>query len=372
MRRLSFLLIPSLLACASGGGAGAGEPAQPAPGAQAATTPPAPNLPWAVKTREHVDLWLHGYAMLTSDTSRIPLFRRGYREAMTVAKNRGNVLSKLDAEREKLAARLATHPDLVNGQFLPLYFGSWTDMRRYLQIFLQANGDPRAAPSQDAAQAIALIAQSFPAGGDREWLRVFVQALDNESELFYHSWWVARQRDRAPTLAAVDSIWQKVARPKIQRFLNNTQQTDGEVLLSFALDGEGRTVAATKRQNVVTVGFPETPADAAEAVYVIAHEVVGNLASQAVSDNTTPAEKRSGAQGRYQSHAAIIAGYLLLQKTLPQLADGYARYYLRAANANTGINPGASPGPTLEGQFPIPQLMRESIARQIDVVLGGI
>ena len=72
----------------------------------------------------------------------------------------------------------------------------------------------------------------------------------------------------------------------------------------------------------MTVGFPETPAAAAEAIYVIAHEVVGNMAAQAVSDNTTPAEKRSGAVGRYQSHAAIVAGYLLLQKSAPDLADG--------------------------------------------------
>ena len=41
-----------------------------------------PDAVWPTSTREHVDLWLHGYALLTSDTARIPFFRRGYRQQM--------------------------------------------------------------------------------------------------------------------------------------------------------------------------------------------------------------------------------------------------------------------------------------------------
>src|SRR3712207_7510875 len=38
---------------------------------------------------------------------------------------------------------------------------------------------------------------------------------------------------RSPALAAADSVWQRVARPALQRFLNNTKQRDGELLLSL-------------------------------------------------------------------------------------------------------------------------------------------
>jgi hypothetical protein len=362
--RTARLVVPAALAlllsaCSSGGASGGGASPSASTGAQPT---PAPYAPWGVKTREHVDLWLHSYALLTNDTSSPPLFRRDYRTTMTVTKNRANVLTGLDANREKLAARLATNPDLINGQFLPLYFGSWPEMKKYIEIFVQVNGDPRGAPSQDAAQAIALIAGSFPSAGDREWLRLFSQSVDNESERFYHSYWVQQQRDRTPTLAAVDSLWQK-QRPKFQRFLNNTQQADGELLLSLPLDGEGRTVSATKRQNVVTVAFPDRPGVAAEAIYVFAHEVVGALVAQAVNDNTSPAERRSGVAARYQSNGALIAGHLLLQKVAPELAAGYSRYYLGAVGSSA---------PTLDAQFPLPELMRTSIARQIEIVLGGI
>src|SRR5690606_20108826 len=33
---------------------------------------------WNLEIREHVDLWLHGYAMLSPYESTLPFFRRGY------------------------------------------------------------------------------------------------------------------------------------------------------------------------------------------------------------------------------------------------------------------------------------------------------
>ena len=70
-----------------------------------------------------------------------------------------------------------------------------------------------------------------------------------------------------------------------------------------------------------------------------------------------------------QSAAAVRTGYLLLQRTAPDLADGYARYYLRSANASASAT---DPGATLASVFPLPDPLREAIVRQLDVVLGGI
>src|ERR1700704_6259335 len=78
---------------------------------------------WPVKTREHVDLWLHGFAMLQEDTTFVPFFKRGYGTDMIVLKNRANVVTQLDANHDKLRARLTTNPQLVNAQFVPLSFG---------------------------------------------------------------------------------------------------------------------------------------------------------------------------------------------------------------------------------------------------------
>jgi hypothetical protein len=48
--------------------------------------------------------------------------------------------------------------------------------------------------------------------------------------------------------------------------------------------------------------------------------------------------------------------------------DGYARFYLRAAGVSTTGDAQAA----LVREFPLPDLIREAINRQIDAVLGGI
>jgi len=59
---------------------------------------------------------------------------------------------------------------------------------------------------------------------------------------------------------------------------------------------------------------------------------------------------------------------MLLQKIAPELVTGYATYYLRSANRTPGPNPVS----TLATVFPLPENMRDAIAKQLDVVLGGI
>ena len=327
-----------------------------------------PGIIWGVRTREHVDLWLHGFALLQEDTTFVPFFRRGYGTDMTVLKNRANVVTQLDANRDRLRARLTTNPQLINAQFVPLSFASWNELTQVVDLFVRANGDPRAASSQEQANAIAFLAAYFQTGADRDWLRLFVQSLNDESTKFYHSYWLQQQRERANVLDLVDTLWQRTYRPRMQRFLNNTQQAQGTVLLSLPLDGEGRSLTNGKQSNTITVTFPDRPNDAVEAIYVIAHEVVGGIAATAVSDNITPEQRRTGLGERYQSSAAVRAGAMLLQRTAPESLDGYMRYYLRAVNRPVGSNLTA----TFTSTFSIPDTIRDALTRQLDVVLGGI
>jgi len=327
-----------------------------------------PGVVWPVKTREHVDLWLHGFAMLQEDTTFVPFFRRGYTTDMTVLKNRANVVTQLDANRERLRARLALNPQLINAQFVPLSFASWSDLSQAADLFVRANGDPRAASSQGQAAAIAFLAAYFQTGADRDWLRLFVQSLNDESSRFYHSYWLQQQRERSNVLELVDTLWQRSYRPRMQRFLNNTQLAQGEILLSLPLDGEGRSLTNGKQANTLTVMFPQRPNDAVEAIYVIAHEAVSAIAATAVSDNITPEQRRAGLGERYQSAAAVRGGALLIQRTSPEILDGYMRYYLRSVNRPVGSNVQS----TFTTTFAIPDTIRDALNRQLDVVLGGI
>ena len=306
--------------------------------------------------------------MLQEDTTFVPFFRRGYGTEMTVLKNRANVVTQLDANRDRLRARLATNPQLINAQFVPLNFSSWTELASTVDLFVRANGDPRAASSQPQANAIAFLAAYFQTGPDRDWLRLFVQSLTDESSRFYHSYWLQQQRERANVLELADTLWQRTYRPRMQRFLNNTQQAQGDILLSLPLDGEGRTQTNGTRSNTITVTFPARPNDAIEAIYVIAHETVGSIASTAVSDNITPEQRRTGLGERYQSSAAVRGGAMLIQRTSPELLDGYMRYYLTAVNRPAGSNLQS----TFTSTFTIPDTIRDALTRQLDVVLGGI
>jgi hypothetical protein len=345
--------------CASGGGGGTVTDGGPGP---------SPGVVWPVKTREHVDLWLHGFALLQEDTTFVPFFKRGYSTNMIVLKNRANVVTQLDANRDRLRSRLGLNPQLINAQFVPLSFASWTDLSQTVDLFVRAQGDPRAASSQEQASAIAFLAAYFQTGADRDWLRLFVQSLNDESSKFYHSYWVQQQRERSNVLELVDTLWQRTYRPRMQRLLNNTQQAQGEILLSLPLDGEGRSLTSGKQANTLTVTFPDRPNDAIEAIYVIAHEAVGGLAGTAVSDNITPEQRRTGVAERYQSSAAVRGGALLLQRTSPEILDGYMRYYLRSVNRPVGANVQA----TFTSTFALPDTIRDALVRQLEVVLGGI
>jgi len=353
-------------ACASTGGGPGGTVTAGAPTPD--QTVGRPQVTWGIKVREHVDLWLHGYALLQEDTTFVPFFKRGYGTEMTVLKNRANVVTQLDANRDKLRARLAVNPQLINAQFVPLNFSSWNELTQTVDLFVRANGDPRAASSQQQAAAIGFLAAYFQTGPDRDWLRLFVQSLNDESTRFYHSYWVQQQREKSNVLELADTLWQRTYRPRMQRFLNNTQQGNGDILLSLPLDGEGRTQTNGNRSNIMAVAFPDRPNDAVEAIYVIAHEAVGQLAGTAVTDNITPEQRRSGLGERYQSAAAVRGGALLIEKTSPQILDGYMRYYLRSVNRPVGSNVRT----TFESTFSIPDTIRDALSRQMDVILGGI
>jgi len=366
VRAFAVAAVAALVAaCASVGGGSGGTVTAGGPTGQNVGRP---DVTWPMKVREHVDLWLHGYAMLQEDTTFVPFFRRGYGTEMTVLKNRANVVTQLDANRDRLRARLAVNPQLINAQFVPLNFASWNDLTSTVDLFIRSNGNPRAASSQQQANAIAFLAAYFQTGPDRDWLRLFVQSLTDESNRFYHSYWQQQQRERGNVLELADTLWQRTYRPRMQRFFSNTQQTQGEILLSLPLDGEGRTQTNGTRSNPITVTFPDRPNDAVEAIYVIAHEAVGQLAATAVRDNITPEQGRAGLGERYQSAAAVRGGALLIQRTSPEILDGYMRYYLRSVNRPVGSNVQS----TFTSTFAIPDTIRDAIARQLDVVLGGI
>ena len=351
----------ALAACASSG------PGDPLPAPTPAVAGQA-GVTWPINTRQHIDLWLHGFALIADDTGRVPMFKRGYASRIAENKSRSNVQTSLDVNRDRLRARYATNRELVNAQFLAMRFGSWEDLRQAIDLFLRAEGDPGRAGDRLAQEIIATFAQTFSTAADREWLRLFALSLNDENERFFASWWTQRQTDLAPVRDRIQSLWTTTYLSRFQPFLNNTQQQGGEWLLSLPVNGEGRSFTFEKRSNIIVGTMPESRDAAPDAIYVFAHEAVYGMATSAVTDNTTPNDRRSGVTDAFISAAAVRAGYLLLERIAPDLAPGYARYYLREAAAPATGDLGAA----LMNAFPLPEGIREAINRQLVVILGGI
>lgn len=324
---------------------------------------------WPVKSREHVDLWLHGFALLMDDTATVPLFARGYAQHVTVEKNRRAVYTALDSLRPSLLATLRQRPVLEGAQFVALYFGSWTELRQGFEYFRRAEGEPRNVSDRDAQLVVAVLAEQFPRKEDREFALRFVQALADEQARFHHAWWLEEQRARGAGLAAFDSLWQAKWRPALQPYLNHTQQATGDLLLVRALGGEGRAVPARQNLSQYAVAWPATADSAEVALFTFVHEAAGAVAAVAVNDHLTPAQQREGLGARLMATALVRGGAMLAAKVEPAMAERYARWYLAQAGRPV---PATGALEALAAAFPMPAEMIASMQRQVDLGFTGI
>ena len=330
-----------------------------------------PNGPWPIKTREHVDLWLHGYALVTADTSQVPLFRRGYRDSMIVVRNLARSASRLDTTMAALQQTMAATPALLNGQFYPLHFSNFGTLRVSVQQLTQSKGDLKSIRDRDQQQLVALAANYFGTQPMREFAEQLSVSLESESQRFFHANWLDVQRTRAPVLARADSLWRTAWFPKLSGFLRGTGQRNGEIIVSAVVEGEGRTITASAAGGPsMVVTLPPSLDRTTEVLYGIVHEAVGTFAAAAVTENITPRQKSAGMGDGLQTAAALRAGALLLQRTLPGEVEGYARFYLRAMGRPMPAS--GSARSALETALPLPQDMLDTMKKQLDLYLGGL
>jgi hypothetical protein len=353
--------------------------AEPAPAAPSISQEVIGQTPWPVKTRYVVDLWLHGLAMLSTDTSRTPPFRRDYRDAMIVAKNSRNILTQLDQNAEMLQHGLRVNPRLMDGARLALREGSWEEMGNDIAAFLTSGADSasgkkrpsvlttwKRAPrtSQETSEMMAALGAIYRTDADREWLKTFALSLTDEHSKFYEQYWREQQRALRPALAAADSQISQRYLKQFRSYLRGVQLQTGEVLLSLPLGGEGRSIL--EGQHSIAIGFPASPDSSLDAVYELAHEIVSPVAEQAVRERIAPAEFRSGIGAQLESPAKVRGGAMLLQRAVPELVAGYERHYLAEARITSG---GADLDSVFVRAFPLRQSIIDGMDQRLDEVL---
>ncbi len=329
---------------------------------------PSLSAQWSLATREPVDVWLHGYALVHDDSSAVPLYRRGYRADVAAAKGAASVVTDLDVNVDKLRETMRAVPSLMGGQFLALEFVTWGDMRSAIQLWLDTEGDPRRLRTPDDLNRAGKVAAYFPDARSRDWLRLFVLGLDDEYTKYFRATWATEQAARAATLGAAQRIWRDSLYPSLRTFLGNSQLGGGTIVPSFVLGGEGRTVTPSRATNVITTGLPASDTAAWGIAYVFVHEAASTVAAAAVRDHTTPAQQRSGEAEAYSAVALVRGGALLLEKAMPNKVEDYMRFYLTAAGKPVAGEVRAAFAAT----FALPAPMLAGIKAQIDIVWGGI
>lgn len=341
----------------------------PAP-ARRSEPPAIPLARWPIKTASHVDLWLHAFAMLSEDTVTVPTFRLGYRDSLTVVKNRANVLTLLDTSRPVLAKRLRAAPGYLQAQTLAFAFDSWDALRVAAERFVLADGDSRRVLDRAPVDHMVQFSRLFPTAPDREWLRVFVAGVQDEQSRFFGVEHARVVRTRSATITAVDSLWQKVYRVRFERFMTNTGQRSGDVILSTPLGGDGRAARGPERQPVLAVPFPGRASDANEVILVLAHEITRTLTSAVVAGVPIGAERRTTIAGGYVLLPQVRAGAMLLERVAPELLQPYMRFYLRQSGvAMSQSLLGAPAAEAFERVFNIPASLRDGLRQQVDLAV---
>lgn len=311
---------------------------------------------WPIKTREHVDLWLTGFAELSTDTTaKIPTYRHDYLDQLSLAQNQLGILTAFDSVHDGLQSRWDVTPKYAGARVLALDAGTWDEMQTGIDGYLNPDDGKKRKKNQVTPDVQNRLIDYFNMTSDEEWLKNLGHGLDGMRTQFFHTWWIRQVLQHRPVLAATDSLW-RITEPKLQRFLDATHQSTGEIILSLPVDGEGVLFKAPNGRESLAVPFPDSVSNAAQVIYVFAYNAARAAGADALAASTTVSERRGGVGDQYAQAMAIRGGYLLLSKAAPEFADGYAHYYARS-------------GTDLAAAFPLPDAVLAALSHQIDLDL---
>lgn len=359
---LLTLLCTGFWACTAPGGA-------PAPVPDANRDPAA--VRWTVANRPDLDLWYHGLAYTGLDASTgIPLYQPDYVERVVAAKRAAGVYpTPLDRRADEFARQFRTNANFSRLQFLPLYFPSGDALSAAIRAWAQVEGDPRRVQDPGLAQAVAFLSQQFPSANERRVVAAWAQLLEEERRAFYERYHAQRMSEHAGVSSAVQAQWDQLA-PRLQPYLDYMMLNSGELILSFPLGSEGRTLDLGRRQNRVAVGMPAA-GEPADAIWAFIHELAYPLVNPVIQDNLAPAQRREIDEQLLSRRAAIRAGAILLDRVAPESAAEYRAAYLRSAG--TAVPASAQERErALARAYPLPDPLPGALADAVERTLGGI
>jgi len=279
------------------------------------------------------DLWFHGMALVDPQgPGPNPLYDPAYPHRVRQAKESVGVYpTVLDREVGRFRDAFRKDPALEVLHFLPLYFvgvGRVEIFEALKLLATQPAGIPR-SPSPQTSMGLAAIGSVLQSPEQRALLGEFLAALEAEWDSFLGRELRSEALNKEDLLRSAQSLWDQRFQPALAPFLSGTDLPGGIVALSPALGTEGRVFAGSPqswRDNVVAVQYPVGQGMAKNAIYLLIRELSFSVSRQAST--------RTGVErGRFDEEAlvargAIRGGALLLERDLPEEAEGFKKFFL--------------------------------------------
>lgn len=281
---------------------------------------------WDVRSSAAVDLWYHGLALVGHEgPGPLPWYSADHVRAVRADREQRNVHTRLDRERAELGRAFRRDSTFESLHFLPLYFtGEWPE--RLLDIVRSVSGGDMgagqgvtASPDPADAALAAALRRVFVTGAQRQTLRRFADALDDEWRHYLRD---ARARDAARTearLRAVRARWESDVEPAVRERGGRPVAGRGTIVVSAALGAEGRLIRFGDAAVVAVQMPPDDEAGLASALSV-ARELCFPLARQDVSLSAPPTDRHAASDA--SSRAAASCGARLFAHR-PDLAGAY-------------------------------------------------
>jgi len=292
---------------------------------------------WVVLSEPRVDLWYHGLAVLGyGETEQPTMYDNVYLERVRAVKQEMGIYPMaLDTRAEKLREEFEKDRAFELFHFVPLYFPQ-ASRERMLQA-LTAVADRRTRDStiagRDTRAGMRLLEARLREGGQRRWLREFVELLQTEWEVFYAEYREQTAAGDATYLAVMRRRWEGELAPATADFRSEEQLDSGRVYLAPSLGSEGRMFAGNAFQrtvNAIAVWAPPWN-DPRASLFSAVREMCYSVATNALRS------AGGGAGPGSVTNAAVRCGSRLLEHTAPELASEYRDVYLRAAGVEEPV-----------------------------------
>lgn len=286
---------------------------------------------WAVLSEPRVDLWYHGLAIVGfGETDPISMYDTEYLDRVRrVKQDLGVFPTPLDDRAARLRQEFEKDRAFELFHFVPLYFpqASRERMLEALMAVAERRTRDSTIAGSDTRAGMRLLESQFQDGGQRRWLREFVELLEQEWDLFYRDFRGQTTAGDADYLAAMRRRWGSEVAPAIAEFLTEEQLDSGRIYIAPALGLEGRMFAGSAFQRTVHAlavwapGWNDPRASLFSAVREMCYSAAGGALTSA--GGLTSQEMLT--------RAAVRCGSRLLEHGSPALAAEYRDVYLRAA-----------------------------------------